>query len=305
MKKLLAITLLSAGITVSSQASLFGFLGDVASTAIGTSMGTKGGNAKGYENHIVVQNKIIQHTLKLLGYYTGNINGNLNTYDSRSAIENFQKIAGYTSNGIIDPQSHTFQNLLYFYELTDEFENLNFNTKENIISSFKNTIERKKNLQTAMVKLENVLFKKEKNTKLSKAMSQSILKDEKDLTTLQSNINTLIKSPTNILIDKENKLIWQDSKFSNKKYEQSQARAYCSKLNLNGLEYWRAPEIEELVSLYKRDIKFKNNPSKNDKDWPYFWSDKSRHLADFKKKKYYTGQRTYSKNFVRCVHTYE
>lgn len=73
-----------------AQAGLFGFLGDVAS--ISSAMSSKGGSVLLPDYELKV-NQRVQKALKIQGYYTGAIDGNLNIHDSRTAIMAYQKAA--------------------------------------------------------------------------------------------------------------------------------------------------------------------------------------------------------------------
>ena len=82
------------------------------------------------------------------------------------------------------------------------------------------------------------------------------------------------KSSSNIWIDTDTNLIWQnepfskqdDSNFDNSKeggrvWNWENAKKYCANLNLNGYSDWRLPTIEELKSLITKN---KNKNSKGD-----------------------------------------
>jgi hypothetical protein len=112
----------------------------------------------------------------------------------------------------------------------------------------------------------------------------------------------------NIVIDKQNKLMWQDDIEITQYLETfTTAKVYCDLLILNGYIDWRVPSIQEIQKIV--DVSNKNALNKNFKfikpntygtktvfksDVEYRWA------IDFKSGKIITDKKT-NKNYIRCV----
>jgi peptidoglycan hydrolase-like protein with peptidoglycan-binding domain len=97
---------------VSSHAGFWSSLaGGVAANTITNSSGS---SKKGLDQGQTDEMKM-QQALYGLGYYDGKLDGNLNTMDSRLAIQKFQKDNNIKENGILKEENR--QHLLYAHEL--------------------------------------------------------------------------------------------------------------------------------------------------------------------------------------------
>lgn len=315
MKRTLFFVLFSVMLATELNAGLFSFLGDVASTAIGGSLASRGNNGSGGSSEATLNSKNIkiQEALKIMEYYKGESDGNLNTFDSRFAIETFQKDFGYMDEkkgfladilemksdfhpGILD--KFTTEDLIYFYELANEFDNTMLSSyisdKKLTKSDIDKYVKRKQQLLSAAKRLEKSLSKNSfVNTKLSQQMASRLEKEQRKVSEL---------------IDAENiyfaKLIWEDQPYSNKLYNYKEAQEYCKNLKLYDLK-WRTPTLQELRDIYNNSIEFKNIPPKEYgfKDNYYYWSsDENSVVSDGEN--YYTGEPNSKKHHVRCVSTY-
>jgi len=317
MKRAVFFVLFSVILTTELSAGLFSFLGDVASTAIGGSLASGGKNGNvvvGSSEDIRNRKNIkIQKALKIMEYYKGEINGNLNTFDSRFAIESFQKDLGYMDekesfvagmlgiksdfhSGILD--KFTKEDLIYFYELASEFDNTMLSkymsakslTKEDLDKY----IKRKQELLSAAKNLEKSLSKnKVYNRKLSQQMASRLEKEKRKISQLINADNIYFA-----------KLIWEDQPYSDKLYNYKEAQKYCKNLKLYNLS-WRTPTLKELREINSNDITFKHLPPKEYgfKDNYYYWSsDENSVVSDGEN--YYTGEPNSKRHHVRCVSSY-
>jgi transcriptional regulator with PAS, ATPase and Fis domain len=291
----------------------------------GSALGGSGGanvviNEK--EALLIKNNKKTQQALRAMNYYKSeNIDGNLNTFDSRSAIETFQIDLGYdkkdtptyiqtllgTANknsfypGILN--KYTQENLVYQFELTDEFSNLYYNNEANILTTLSNILKRKEQLLQATQTNEKRLSKNSKvNTIISKNMAKAIEKEKKDLKELRENLNNTLKEKKNVYVDTKQKLIWQDT--SLKKMYQTEAVEYCKKLSLNGLTYWRLPSMKEYNNIHSPLTTFNFIPQ----EWShgnYVWISEKNYAYDLKDKDDDYASATRYKIDVKCVHPFE
>jgi len=81
-------------------------------------------------------------------------------------------------------------------------------------------------------------------------------------------------SRSEIVTDKTNSLMWQDTSYTKKLYW-NDAKNYCSNLKLGGYSDWRLPEIEELYSITdqrKTSSPFVNSNFQNIKTSYWYWS---------------------------------
>lgn len=122
--------------------------------------------------------------------------------------------------------------------------------------------------------------------------------------------NTLKKSG-HYVIDKANKLMWQDNKITTKTIlSQEKAVSYCKKLRLGGFKNWKTPSVEEYKTIIDKtrddeimiDKTFKYILQEGywtrDRTWRNFgiWG----YYIYFKSGAAYYENRTYPK-YVRCV----
>ncbi|MBU0721153.1 DUF1566 domain-containing protein [bacterium] len=278
-----------------------GFFGSLVGGAIGSSGGRSGGSNISVQDSFVMEKKV-QHALDFQGYYSGEFDGNLNTFDSRNAIENFQKNNALDTDGIL--HNMTALNLVYLFELADEFNALKFNETKDIQASIQKVIERKKLLLQATKGLEKGFSKGSSvNTKVSVSMNNAIAKEEEFYNDVKVMFSSLDENGTgNIKIDKEKNIIWQDTKFSEtEKFEFNEAASYCAELNLEKLAYWRLPSKEELKSLYRNRINFTNNPAQNNSNARTYFRFDEQYVIDLEKQEIRSAYNNYGA-YVRCVH---
>jgi len=112
----------------------------------------------------------------------------------------------------------------------------------------------------------------------------------------------------NIVIDKQNNLMWQDNDEVTEYLETAiTAKVYCENIILNGYIDWRVPTINELINII--DVNEKNAINKNFKfikanlystnsifmeDNEFLWA------VDFKTGAIITDEKT-DENYIRCV----
>ncbi|SFR52918.1 peptidoglycan-binding domain-containing protein [Thiomicrospira sp. ALE5] len=230
----------------SAQAGLLGFLGDVAS--ISSAMSSKGGSVLLPDYELKV-NQQVQKTLKIQGYYTGAIDGNLNTYESRQAVMAYQKAADLEDKmapgffggkslfhaGILDDNSK--QDLLYYYELAEEFE-------ANTFGVFQNQPQLK-TLQKAAEAHEKVLTDGD-NTVLSDSMQKTINASKRnELPVIK--LNAL--NDQGYVVDTANGFVWQDKNLPTAVMSYGEAEKYCKQLTLDGINKWILPWQSRLTNL--------------------------------------------------------
>ena len=267
-------------------------------------------------------NKKVQQALRAMKYYQSqDIDGNLNTFDSRNAIENFQIELGYdekatpsyiqtllgTGNkesfhpGILD--KYTKENLIYQFELTNEFSNILYRYEPTIITTLENLLKREEQLYQATLINEKRLSKNSKtNTLISSHMSKVIKEDKEDLQTLKKNLKETLQSKKNVAIDTEQKLLWQDQPI--KLMTQNKAKEYCQKLTLNGLPYWRLPTMKEYQTLKNPMKVFKYTPKPNRYNEVHLWTSKDSYVYDIQNRDDDYARSHYDMA-VKCVHAYE
>ena len=114
-------------VTSISYAGIWGFMGDIASTAIGTSLANAGKGSKVYyeEDTYSSSERKIQKALYGLGFYDGSYDGNLNKMPIRMAIKEFQRFCKKKPTGILNDVEK--QNLIYIYELQYSVQQLQKN----------------------------------------------------------------------------------------------------------------------------------------------------------------------------------
>ncbi len=306
MKKFITCLYFAVLFPVCSYAGLLSFLGDVSS--ISTAMGSSKGNGTNVENiyNILDSDKILdknaQAALKLLGFYSGTIDGNMNTYSSRKAIISFQKAFGYDlkkdqnwletllggegvknyHKGIL--AENTLNDLVYLFELTKEFD-------EKIFGEYQLS-EDLKGIYQATQELESDLSRNgQVINKISESMNSELAKGRKNL---------LLDG---IFVDVKNQTLWLDTEFT-AKFNYYDAGKYCSNMTFNGISEWELPTPDLLKDAYTNNTKFTHIPPTYDRNWPHFWSSVGHYAADFKKDKMYTEEPTENKLYVRCVYSY-
>lgn len=112
----------------------------------------------------------------------------------------------------------------------------------------------------------------------------------------------------NIVIDKQNNLMWQDNNEVTEYLETAiTAKVYCENIVLNGYIDWRVPSINEIINVI--DVNEKNAINKNFKFVkPNVYSTNSSFkedkellwVVDFKTGKIATDEKR-NENYIRCV----
>ena len=112
----------------------------------------------------------------------------------------------------------------------------------------------------------------------------------------------------NIVIDKQNNLMWQDNDEVTEYLETAiTAKVYCENIVLNGYIDWRVPTINEMINII--DVNEKNAINKNFKFIkPNLYSTNSSFIeddeflwaVDFKTGAITTDEKT-DENYIRCV----
>jgi peptidoglycan hydrolase-like protein with peptidoglycan-binding domain len=90
------------------------------SSALGTAVGGGGNKNYYYDKDAKEEPKKIQQTLSKLGFYSGKFDGNLNSFDTRSAIEEFQNYYNLNNDGILNKVQK--QDLLYIHDLIKNYK---------------------------------------------------------------------------------------------------------------------------------------------------------------------------------------
>jgi len=135
------------------------------SSALGTAAGGGGSKNYYYEKDAQKESKKVQQTLSKLGFYSSVVDGNLNSFDTRSAIEEFQSYYGMEESGILNTSQK--QDLLYMHDLIKNY-------KKELQTPKDENSKRLKKIFKAFDKLEKKLSK----NKLSKTYISTKFKNE-------------------------------------------------------------------------------------------------------------------------------
>lgn len=271
MKKVFLIILSLFMLSVSAFA---GFWSSALGTAAGNSLNSptkaQANTVKYYKDKDATKEpKKVQQVLSKLGFYNGSFEGNLNSFDTRDSIEQFQSYYSLKETGVINemekadllymhdliknykkelkkPGTKDTKRLLKIYKAFDKLENkLSKNNlkKDYLTTKFKQEIaERRKYLANKKEKAELAKIKKKKEYEEFKKRRLKVKDVYKDASTGR---------------------IWQDESINRfKKLKFKQASFYCKNLILNGSTNWRLPTFDELKTLYQ------NNPRFNYKTLP-------------------------------------
>ncbi|MDB4837007.1 hypothetical protein OAH87_00880 [Marinomonas sp.] len=287
--------LIAASFTVqTTQAGLLGFLGDVSSISSAMSNGKENTLLPNYEYEA---NTNIQKSLTIMEYYKGLLDGNLNTYDSRKAIMDYQDVAASKKKGmlyhkgVLDDANK--QDLLYYYELAEEFE-------RNIFGAFQ-IQPRLQTLYKATQSHENE-FIGGRNSILSDAMNKSINDSTRDN---MSVVNLQSFSDRGYVVDNVNGFIWQDKQLPIDAMTFKTAESYCAELEIDGTNKWILPwqtRLDDLKTQIKKGrLKLDFN---NKTPVEYIWSTNKSNSFTLS-----NGERSYHRSSdataaVRCVYKF-
>jgi len=119
MKKIALITTMISALMGASSVNA-GFWSNTLGTMAGNAM--SGSTSSGGQNDVdaTKTEKRIQQVLTKLGYYESNIDGDLNTFETRSAIEELQSYYGLDDNGILSETEK--QDILYMHDLLKNYK---------------------------------------------------------------------------------------------------------------------------------------------------------------------------------------
>lgn len=133
-RKLIVVCL----ITLFPLAASAGFLGNVFSSMVANSLTGSDGKTMVYEK--AKDAKKAQFVLKVLGFYDYTIDGELNSFDSREAIKEWQKIKRDQSPGSIKKKGVLSEDeqldLLYFGDIIDKFAQVKLEPTNESIESY-------------------------------------------------------------------------------------------------------------------------------------------------------------------------
>lgn len=278
-------------------------------------------SSDGDKNRIVdakSDEKKIQQALSKLGFYDAKIDGNLNSFETRSAIESFEKRYRGEPTGTLEQK--TKEDILYLHDLfknyKSEFENPGQKESNKLLALYKafdkledkliadkaSFFEKMKLKITPFDYLSNRL--KTEITQRRAALEKIKLYEEK-------------WAQKGAFADVETKLIWQDNAQSkevkkpwilNERDSRSTAgdtaTTFCQELVLANKDDWRLPTKDELETLFSKTEKLQNlSPT-------IYWSSTQKkgfgfsHLyawvTNFEYKKSYTRGKLSHYN-VRCV----
>jgi peptidoglycan hydrolase-like protein with peptidoglycan-binding domain len=187
--------------------------------------------------------KKIQQVLSKLGFYNGGFDGNLNSFDTRSAIEEFQGHYYLDDSGVLNKSQK--QDLLYMHDLIKHYKKEFFNIQNR-------DTKKLKKLYKAFDKLEKKLSK----NKFSKQLLSS--KFKKDIENLTQSINKLTSSKNSKTYkDIQNKILWINTINEADKETKTwhNAKKYCRNLSKYGVKGWRLPTLKEFKSVKLSKLK--------------------------------------------------
>jgi len=215
------------------------------STALGTAAGEGGSKNYYYGKDASQETKKIQQTLSKLGFYNGSFDGNLNSFDTRSAIEEFQNYYSLEDSGILN--SIQKADLLYMHDLLKSYK---LELQDPKSEDSKRLIKIYKAFDKLENKLNNKKFHKEY---LSIKFNHEIIERRNSINKRAS----LEKTSGTLTIDG---LMWKRC-VEGKKWDGNtctgeahswrlgKADTHASKMEYSGYDDWRIPTIDELYSL--------------------------------------------------------
>jgi hypothetical protein len=232
-----------------------GFWSSALGTAAGSAMGgSSSGNVDATKNE-----KKVQQVLIKLGYYKGKVDGNLDTLDSRIAIEEFQSHYKLDDSGMLTDTE--VREVLYMHDLLKSY-------KIELADPGKKDNKRLTQIYTAFDKLEMKLSnKKLKSNLLSKKFKKEILsyrtrvqKEQKENEVkLLEHDKRYVDNHDGTVADTVTGLQWKKcteglsgddcSQGTYTQIKKHKIKEYAENSDYAGHTDWRVPTIEELNSL--------------------------------------------------------
>jgi hypothetical protein len=230
-----------------------GFWSDVVSTAIGTSL--VNGNSKNssqYKENAVTKEKKVQQVLTKLGFYGTKIDGNLNSFESRTAIEKFQhhyksnivkdwkdKLKSFISSdeettGILTEKE--ISDILYIHDLFKQYR-IEYNSMESQYKPIYSNFDRLNQIYNALDKAEEQFVNGKKlNKYISAGLKENFDEKNQEISKIkQIKKDWFEKHDTkNIVASYERKLLWSDYvRMKSKKLTWNEAFEHCKNLSLD------------------------------------------------------------------------
>jgi hypothetical protein len=199
----------------------------------------------------------IQQAFTKLGFYKGKFDGDLNTLESRTAIEKFQEHYWLEDTGTLSKKE--IEDVIYMFDLFAKYKNLSLSEENDnqieVISKALNKLEDKIIINDSFINKILLWFRNlfglveyvsYKMNDIRKQQRSDILKQ----------LN-LTKYPNHTIIDIKTKLMWHDIKWLNiatRKY--NDAVKYCKNLKIGNFNDCRLPTIDELDDISKKKSMF-------------------------------------------------
>ena len=201
----------------------------------------------------------IQQAFSKIGFYTGKFDGDLNTLESRTAIEKFQEHYGLNDTGTLSKKE--IEDSIYMFDLLVKYKHLSLSEANdnqiNIISKALNKLEDKITVNDSFINSIILWFKKLFG-------SVEYVSDKMNDIREQTRANILSKLnlknyPIDTIIDTDTKLMWHDIKWDNiQSRKWKDGEKYCQNLKLANFDNWRLPNIDELDAISKKKDMFIN-----------------------------------------------
>ena len=304
MKKVLLILVI---VLLNSPANA-GFWTSLAGGVVANSLTSSGASSNGVNIDAKADEKKVQQVLIKLGFYNTNIDGNLNSFETRNGIKQFQKY--YLSEPTGTLETKEIQDMLYMHDLFKNYKQEWKYPKEqdsakilNIYHSFDKFEDKIRNRNASYLKKAEMLFSKPQylSTKLKKEM-ETRRKNIRDMLT-DYGFKGYPKDIEGIYFDKYTKLVWSDNNDASHVGKLwIDAMNYCENLSLASQKDWYLPSIKQLEQLYKQKNSLQHVASYNT-----YWSS-SEYVSDSSTAwSLYFGDgninwnKKFYKYYVRCV----
>lgn len=284
-----------------------GFWSSALGTAVGNSINSptkaQANTVKYYkEKDATKEPKKIQQVLSKLGFYNGNFDGNINSFDTRDSIEQFQAYYSLQETGTLNELEKA--DLLYMHDLIKNY-------KKELKKPGDKDSKRLLKIYKAFDKLEIKLSKNNLNNNLLTSKFKKEIIERRKFLIIKNEKYTKWKNNRlknmSVFKDPFTRKVWQNEKI--KEVSWHQAKKICNNLILAGSSNWRLAKFEELKTLYLNNgnINFKSTKfygdNKKEIIWTpdyhnyynhkgtlflrYLYNDKTRKAWQPKKEKYY------------------